>query len=216
MARAIKEPKMEEGMEGMEGIEEGTEEGIEGEDTMTSEVIEEQVSENQSQVEQASSFPRTIGEKTFYSAEELQQYIAQLDALRSESRGALKEMGISVPGGRAPSQRKQLAESLAGVINDNRDAFSSVFEMVSQLEEDTSIRVEYNKETGMFRYPTPTKSGEGTGSGGRRAEPLNVDGKEYPSAKGARDTLHPEMVGKSQNRTSIISYLKREGHNVAD
>jgi hypothetical protein len=158
-------------------------------------------------------YPREINGIIYNTPEELKAYADSLKEAAKATREALKEIGAV---GKAPSQRKVFAELVSRVLNEN--ASNELMEKLSEVEEDTSIRIVFNKSTGMFEYPVQKSSG-GSGEGAPRGgKPLTVDGVEYPSARNARDTLHPDMVGKSQNRQAIINFLKHEdrGHTVQE
>jgi hypothetical protein len=171
------------------------------------------VTDTEEQVQEQGVFERTIGGRTFHSPEELMAYVAEMDAALKSEKSFLKEKGLVAT--RAPSQRRVLAEHVANILNENMTD-----ELRAELEkagEDTAIRVMFMSEDNSFVYPAPkASSSNGSGTTGSRGVPLTVDGTEYPSAKNARDTLHPAMKDQNQNRKSIIAYLKKENHEVIE
>lgn len=156
-----------------------------------------------------SEFPRTIGGHVFQTPEELKKYSEEITAQQKEVKAILKEAGKV---GRPVSVKRVTSEAIASVLNDNMS--EELLEKLEALTEDTAIRITYNPTTQVFSFPT-VKSGGG-GGGSRGGKTLNVDGVDYPSAKNARDTLHPDTKDKQQNRRAIIAYLKNEKHTIAE
>jgi len=154
------------------------------------------------------SFPRKIGDNTFQTPEEMQAFLDKMTASTKEARQVLK----AVRPGRPPSQKKVLAEATADILN--KHMTKDLREKLGTIDEDIAIRVMFEKETSTFVAPTPKPREGGDGGGPRGGRPLVVDGKEYPSAKNARDTLHTDTVGNQQNRKAIISYLRGKEHTI--
>ena len=61
---------------------------------------------------------------------------------------------------------------------------------------------------------TPRKRNTSTGNGGKRGEPLTVNGTEYPSARAAFKALMPAGTPHQLSRSAIIKRLRREGHMI--
>ena len=154
------------------------------------------------------SFPRKIGDNIFNTPEEMQSFLDKMTADTKEARQVLK----AVRPGRPPSQKKVFAEATAEILN--KHMTKDLREKLAALDEDTPIRITFEKATGTFVAPTP-KAREGGGGGGPRGgRELVVDDKAYPSAKNARDTLHTDTTGNQQNRKAIISYLRGKDHKI--
>lgn len=153
---------------------------------------------------QTESFPRTIGGRVYKTPEELAVRVKELKDGAKELASYLKTSKT-----RVPSPRRILAEKVIEILNANMGAFKDVitkFEAGSKV----SSSIKYDVETKTFSY------GSSSGGGGGQKRTLTVDGKEYPSAKAAREQLHPETKGDQQNRKSIISYLESKNHKIPD
>jgi len=171
----------------------------------------ENASDKEKEPEAPLTFPRMVGDREFQTPEELQEHVKQLKELAKAGTEILKKAGKT---SKAPSQKKVLSEMVAAVLNENMT--DELKAKVSGIEEDSRIAVIFLKESGTFAYPTPKAREGGTSGGPRGGRTLVVDGKEYPSAKNARDTLHPEESAKQQNRKTIINFLRKDGKHTID
>ena len=152
----------------------------------------------------AEGFPKTIEGKVFNTADELKEHVAKLTAQAKEGREYLR---VNKPS-RPASPGKALGDPMTVILNANADMVSKA----KAYGKEFVLRITWNHETGKFE-PKLAKSGSGGGVG----QSLTVDGKEFPSAKAARDTLHPEDKDKSQGRQAIINMLKNQyKHTVSD
>ena len=158
------------------------------------------------EVEVDITFPRTVGDLVFQTPEEFKTYVEELDKNVKE----LKKVVKATKPGRPTSEKKKLSEAVAAFLNENMD--DNIREQCSKIEEDFNLRLSLIK--GVFLIPvTKTREGGGGNRGGRK---ITVDGQDYPSSKGARDTLYPEMKDKNQNYSAISKYLKNKGHEVVE
>ena len=150
-------------------------------------------------------FPKTIGDRTFQTPAELAEYAASLSAQLKEVNPIVK----ATKPGRPVSLKKQVTTAVCTFINNNMDDKLSA--SLAELDEETIIRLTIND--GVVSMPVAAKRTEGSG-GNRGGRAVNVDGVDYPSAKNARDTLHPDMKEKSQNLQAVVKYLENQGHEV--
>ena len=151
-------------------------------------------------------FPKTIGDRTFQTPAELAEYAASLSAQLKEVNPIVK----ATKPGRPVSQKKAISNAVAGFLNDTMsDELQSALEKV---EGDFILRL--SLKDGVFSMPVSAPRAEGSG-GNRGGRSVNVDGVDYPSAKNARDTLHPDMKDKSQNLQAVVKYLENQGHTVS-
>ena len=172
------------------------------------EIIEEEGEENimATDTKVNIDFPKTIGDRTFQTPAELAEYAASLSAQLKEVNPIVK----ATKPGRPVSLKKQVTTAVCTFINNNMD--ESLSDSIAALEEETIIRLTISD--GIVSIPVSPKRTEGSG-GNRGGRAVNVDGVDYPSAKNARDTLHPDMKEKSQNLQAVVKYLKNQGHEVA-
>lgn len=154
-------------------------------------------------------FPREINGIVFQTPDELAEYAKTISELQKEVKNILKTSGKV---GRPPSQKKVMAEAVSVILNENPSAVLN--ELLDKLTEDTPIRVMFDTTSQQFISPVVKTVTEGSGT--RGGKKLSVDGTEYPSAKNARETLHPDTEGKAQNRAAIITFLKAQGHSVME
>lgn len=152
-------------------------------------------------------WPRRVGELTFHTPAELEEYVKKL-------RETVKTEAAFLKGKKpkAVSQKTKSHQAMADFINANMP--EDLKAILVEVKEDFPLRLRWYPELGQVGVPVtkqPTRSSNGTGGG---AQPLIVDETEYPSAKKARDTLHPDMKEKSQNRETIIKYLRGQKHAV--
>ena len=151
-------------------------------------------------------FPKTIGDRTFQTPAELAEYAASLSAQLKEVNPIVK----ATKPGRPVSQKKVISTAVASFLNGNMsDELQSA---VEKVEGDFILRL--NLKDGIFSIPVSAPRAEGSG-GNRGGRAVNVDGVNFPSAKNARDTLHPDMKEKSQNLQAVVKYLENQGHEVA-
>jgi len=165
--------------------------------TMTTEITETP--------EVSVSFPQTIGDITFQTPEELAEYAAKLDKQLKEMKPIVK----ATKPGRPASQKKQVSEAVAKFLNSEMD--DELQAAIANVEDNFVLRL--NLSNGTFSLPVSAPRAEGSG-GNRGGRAISVDEKDYPSAKNARDTLHPDMKDKSQNYAAIVKYLEAQGHTV--
>jgi len=150
-------------------------------------------------------FPKTVGDRTFQTPAELAEYASNL-------RNQLKEVGPIVKAtkpGRPVSQKKQISTAVATFLNSEMTDELRV--AIAKVEGDFILRL--SMTDGVFSMPVAATRGEGSG-GNRGGRAINVDGVDFPSAKNARDILHPDMKNKSQNYDAIVKYLENEKHKV--
>ena len=160
--------------------------------------------------EEEITFPRTINNIIFNTPEELRKYATELQERLKSVKSVVKAVGGSAT--RTPSAKKLLIEALCKIINENMS--DETKEKLGALTENTKISIHYDVTEKVFTIPTP-KTREG-GSGGKGGSPMTVDGKDYPSAKAARETLYPDEKGKQKNRQSTIAFLKSKNHTVTE
>jgi len=154
-----------------------------------------------------SEFPKTIAGKTFQTPQELADYAKELNDLNKE----VKELVKATKPGRPASQKKLISTAVSDFLNENMS--DDLRLALGKVEGDFNMRL--NLKDGVFTMPVAAPRGEGTG-GNRGGRKIVVDGQEFPSAKNARDTLHPEMKDKSQNYKAIVKYLQNEKHEVVE
>ena len=152
-------------------------------------------------------YPRTIGDKVFQTPQELEEYSKQLNDLNKEVKAIVK---ASKPG-RPVSQKKVISTAVADFLNE--DMSDDLRLALMKIEGDFILRL--NIKDGVFAMPVAATRAEGSG-GNRGGRKVNVDGTEYPSAKNARDTLHPDMKDKQQNFKTIVKYLEGKEHTVTE
>lgn len=98
-------------------------------------------------------FPRTIGDKTFYSKDEMDLYLADI----TEQRRVLKAyISGKEPAekGRKPGNRSQFSNYLASYLNDNRDSLMNgilVKNPYFTLDGDMTYTIQYRD--GVFVAP---------------------------------------------------------------
>ncbi len=164
-----------------------------------------EATETKEQPEVNTTFPQTIGDKTFQTPGELAEYAASLSKLMAEVKPIVK----ATKPGRPTPQKKLVSTAVAEFLNSEMD--DVLREAIGKVEGDFMLRL--NLSEGKFSMPVAAPRAEGSG-GNRGGRAINVDEQDYPSAKNARDTLHPDMKEKSQNYDAIVRYLQAQGHNV--
>jgi hypothetical protein len=99
-------------------------------------------------------FPREVMGRTFYSAEEIEEFIKQV---RVEGRKVIRE-SKGTKKGRVKGPRRLLIESVVAFLN---DSYLLSDEMSDSLKEKTgnpvSIGLKYDTATGQFYHPTYSK-----------------------------------------------------------
>ena len=154
------------------------------------------------------TFPVTIGDRTFNSAEELKSWSDELAELSRTAKAAVKGTKVE----KAPTPRKMISEAVSSVLNEHMT--DELREALEKLTEDAGVRVIYNVDSNTFSAPVTAKRAAGSGTGGGVGQKMTVDGREFSSAKLARDTLYPDMKEKSQNRETIKKFLEGKEHKV--
>tara|TARA_Y100000310_G_C20540212_1_gene742878 strand:- start:10 stop:558 length:549 start_codon:yes stop_codon:yes gene_type:complete len=156
------------------------------------------------------TFPRTVNGKVFNTPEELRKYATELQENLKAMKDVIKQTGGSKT--RAPSVKKQIIEALTTLLNANMS--DELKGKMAEFKENVKFSMNYDITEKQFTVPTP-KVRE-PGEGGKRGQQMTVDGKDYMSAKSARETLYPDEKGKQKNRAATIAFLKGKGHTIAE